>query len=403
MRLFIQLGRVALKSVAANKLRSTLTMLGIIIGVSAVIAMVGIGQGAKARVQSRIMSLGTNLLIVRPGYNRRGHVRRSRVSTLTRKDALAIRRQVSDVALVSPEAGRTLQVKHLARNTSTTVLGATPAYLGVNNFRIGDGEFFSERDLKRRSKVAVLGATTAAALFSDASPVGRKVKINGINFRVVGVLEAKGQQGYRDPDDQIVVPLTTAGHRLFGQTHLRAINVQVATESSMRRAEGDIGELLRRRHRIPEGADPDFHIRNQKEILSAMSAVTDTFTTLLAAVAAVSMLVGGIGIMNIMLVSVTERTREIGIRKAVGARPRDILTQFLVESLMLSLRGGAAGVLVGLGVSWTLGATGSWETSVGAQSVLLAFGIAAATGVFFGLYPARAASRLAPVDALRHE
>jgi putative ABC transport system permease protein len=378
-------------------------MLGIIIGVGAVITMVSIGEGAKRSVSKRIKGLGTNLLIIRPGFDRRRHVRRSAVTTLTRKDAEAIAAQIDTVAAVSPEAGKNQQVKYLAQNTSTTVLGATPAYLNVNNFSLAEGSFVTRDDVQARTKVAVLGATTHATLFDGQSAVGRDIKIAGVNFRVIGVLAAKGQQGFRDPDDQIIVPLTTAQKRLFGIDHLRAINVSVTSEKNMDEAQAEIEALLAIRHRIGPGADPDFNIRSQKEILATMTQVSDTFTTLLAAVAAVSMLVGGIGIMNIMLVSVTERTREIGIRKAVGGRQRDILAQFIVEAIFMSVLGGLLGIGAGLGASRLVAATTSWETAVAGQSVLLAFAIAGATGIFFGFYPALKAARLDPVEALRQQ
>ena len=403
MNLLAQLFRVAFLSVTHHKLRSSLTMLGIIIGVAAVITMVSIGEGAKRQVSSRIKGLGTNLLVIRPGFSRRRHVRSASVNTLSREDALAIKKEVPHVAAVSPEAGKSAQVKFMAKNTSTTVLGSTPAYLEVNNFEVAEGAFFDDQDEKSRQKVAVLGATVYQELFESQKAVGQTVKIQGISFKVVGVLAAKGQQGYRDPDDLVLVPLSTAQKRVFGIDYLRAINVSVASEKAMDSTESKIEALLRRRHRLAPGQEPDFNIRNQKELLETMSQVSDTFTTLLAAVAAVSMLVGGIGIMNIMLVSVTERTREIGIRKAVGARGRDILFQFLVESLLLSVLGGLVGIAAGVLASRAVAAGGTWQTAVSSSSVIFAFGIAALTGVFFGLFPAMKASRLDPVDALRQE
>jgi putative ABC transport system permease protein len=403
MRLFMQLCRVALLSVSHHKLRSSLTMLGIIIGVGAVITMISIGEGAKRSVSSRIKSLGTNLLIIRPGFDRRRHVRRSSTSTLTREDAEAIRREVESVADVSAEVAKNQQVKYMSANVQTNVLGATPSYLRVNNFELSRGDFLTDEDDAFRRKVAVLGATAHQNLFEGADAVGRDIKIGGVGFRVIGVLAAKGQQGFRDPDDQIVVPLSTAQKRLFGQDHLRAINVSIRNEDQMDLAQAEIEALLTRRHRIEPGEDPDFNIRSQKEILATMSQVSDTFTTLLAAVAAVSMIVGGIGIMNIMLVSVTERTREIGIRKAIGARRRDILSQFLVEAIVLSVMGGLLGIAAGLAASRGVALSTAWQTAVAPRSVAYAFAVAGATGVFFGLYPALKASRLDPVEALRQE
>jgi putative ABC transport system permease protein len=402
MKLFVQLARVALQSLKSNKLRSALTMLGIVIGVGAVIVMVSIGEGAKNRVSRDIKGLGTNLLVVLPGFDRKGPVRANNVQTLTLDDAKAVS-GVGNVSLVSPEAGQNTQVKYLNKNTSTTVLGATETFPQVNNFQMREGRFFDADDVRSNRKVAVLGATPADDLFDGVSPVGQTIKVKGVNFEVVGVLQSKGQSGYRNPDDQVIVPLSVAQGRLFGTNYLRAINVQVSSELTMDGAQADIEDLLRTRHHLADNAPSDFNIRNQKEILDTMTGVTDTFTTLLAAIAAVSMLVGGIGIMNIMLVSVTERTREIGIRKAVGARNKDILFQFLVEAVVLSILGGLIGIAMGVGGSLAVGATGSWETAIVGKSILLSFVVAAVTGVFFGLYPARKAARLDPIEALRYE
>jgi putative ABC transport system permease protein len=324
------------------------------------------------------------------------------VATLTSADAKAIA-ALADVATVAPEAGKTAQVKYMSANTSTTVLGATPSWTAVNNFALQSGRFIDDQDDRTSAKVAVLGATPAAELFPDGDPVGMRIKIKSSNFEVIGVLVSKGQSGYRNPDDQIVVPLNTAQRRLFGLRSVRSINVQVASEEAMDRAQTAIEGLLRERHRIAQGAPSDFNIRNQKEIMDTMGEVSDTFTALLAAVAAVSLLVGGIGIMNIMLVSVTERTREIGIRKAVGARRRDIMFQFLVESVVLSGLGGIFGIAAGVGVAEIIASTGSWSTVVSGDSIALAFGVSATIGVFFGLYPARKAAQLDPIEALRHE
>ena len=402
MKLQWQLSKVAFASLRHNKLRSALTILGVIIGVAAVIIMVGIGEGAKQRVARDIQGLGTNLLVVRPEFGK-GAVRAAAVQTLTSDDAEAIAKDAADVAFVAPEAGGSAQVKYGNKNTSTTILGSNESFLAVNNFKMAQGRFLETPDVAETRKVAVIGATPARDLFAGASPLGQTIKVKGVNFEIVGVLEAKGQSGYRDPDDQIVIPVTTAQKRLFGTTFLRAINVQVKSEDAMDRVEADITAMLRSRHRLDEKAPADFNIRNQKEILATMSQVGDTFTTLLAAVAAVSMLVGGIGIMNIMLVSVTERTREIGIRKAIGARGKDILFQFLVEAVALSLAGGLIGIGLGVAGAKLVGLSGTWETVIVSSSIGLAFCVAVATGVIFGLYPARKASRLDPIVALRFE
>jgi len=298
----LMLLKIALHSLRANALRSLLTMLGIIIGVSAVISMVSIGDGAKARVAKRIQGMGTNLLIVRPGQRRRRRVRGGSVNTLTRADADAIAAQIPGVQYVSPEMSQSQQVKYLNENMPTTILGATASYLQVNGFKLGHGRFFGETDLRANRKVAVLGATVAKQLFAGRDPVGKDIKIKGINFTVIGALEAKGQSGYRDPDDMVLIPLRVAQLRVFGTRYLRAINVQVASQKWMDDVQADITRLLRQRHRLA-GKEDDFNIRNQKEILETMNEVTGTFTLLLASIALVSLLVGGIGIMNIMLVS----------------------------------------------------------------------------------------------------
>jgi putative ABC transport system permease protein len=343
MKLFIQLTRVALQSLASKKMRSALTMLGVIIGVGAVIVMVSIGEGAKQRVARDIQGLGTNLLVVRPGFDRKGAVRTAIVQTLTLEDAKAIEAQGPKVAQVSPEAGQGAQVKYLAKNTNTTVLGVTEGFLAVNNYKLKAERFLDAEDVRSARKVAVPGATPAKDLFEETPSVGQTLKVKGVNFEVVGLLEAKGQSGYRDPDDQVLVPITTAQKRLFGITFVRAINVQAASEDALEGVQQRIEELL------------------------------------------------------------TERTREIGIRKAVGARGRDILFQFLVEAVVLSVLGGLVGILCGVGGSALVGSTGQWETSLVGSSIALAFAVAAATGIFFGLYPARKASRLDPIEALRHE
>ena len=403
MKLMSQLGRIALRSLLQRKTRTALTMLGVIIGVGAVIVMVSIGEGAKESVSSRIKGMGTNLLSVRPGFARKGPVRAASVQTLVAEDAEAIAKEVANVVAVAPEIGQSTQVKFLSQNVSTSVVGTTPPWITVNNFVVKDGRFIDDLDEKTSRKVAVLGATVVKELFGGSGAVNQTVKIRGVNFQVVGTLVAKGAAGMRDPDDQILIPLSTARMRLFGTDTLRTIAVQINSEDNMDRAQGEIEDLLRMRHKIAAGAASDFSISSQKDLLDTASQVSDTFTALLAAVAAVSLLVGGIGIMNIMLVSVTERTREIGIRKAIGARSRDILFQFLVESVVLSGIGGLLGVAMGLGGAKIVGMVGAWKTTVATGAIMLAFGVAMAIGVFFGLYPAHKASRLDPIEALRHE
>jgi len=403
LRLMRQLTSIALRSLAQRKTRTALTMLGVIIGVGAVIVMVAIGEGAKASVARTIKGLGTNLLVVSPGFSRRGPVRASNVETLTAADAEAILARVQGVVQVAPELGQNVQVKYLAQNTNTTVLGVTPGWATVNNYTLRRGRFLDDLDQRNSQKVAGLGATVVTNLFPDTRAVGQTIKVRGHNFKVVGTLESKGQGGGRDPDNQILIPLTTAQDRLFGTDALRTLSVQIVTEDQMDRAQADIEALLRERHRLADEAASDFTIGSQKELLESASAVSDTFTALLAAVAAVSLLVGGIGIMNIMLVSVTERTREIGIRKAIGARSRDILFQFLVEAVVLSGIGGLLGVAAGVGGSRLVSSVAGWETAIESSSILLAFGVAMGIGVFFGMYPAQKASGLDPIEALRHE
>jgi putative ABC transport system permease protein len=398
----LQLCGVALSSIWSHKLRSALTMLGVIIGVGAVIVMLGIGEGAKIKVKTQITSMGSNLLIIRPGVERRGGVHTAAVMTLTPADAVAIAK-LPNVKAVAPEAGSNAQVKYLSQNVNTTILGTTEAYLEVNNFTLEKGRFLEADDEIGAKKVAVIGSTPATALFGRSRVVGETIKIKGVNFEVVGLLKVKGQSGMRDPDDQVIVPISTAMRRLFGIKYVRSINVQVATQEAMSTVQDQIEELLRIQHRLADGTPSDFNIRNQAEILQTMTQVSETFTTLLAAVAFVAMLVGGIGIMNIMLVSVTERTREIGIRKAVGARQRHILFQFLVEAVVLSVLGGLGGIAAGLGTAHLVSRGGTWVTAVRPDSVILSFSIAALTGIIFGLFPAYKASRLDPIDALRWE
>lgn len=396
--------RIAMRAMAANPLRSLLTTLGVIIGVGAVIAMVAIGQGARRAVTDQVQSLGSNLLTVFAGQAQMGRIARAdSVQTLTLEDAEAIRAQVPGVVGVSAEYSRAAQVVFRNENVITQISGVTPEFQTVRNFRPAQGEFITADDMRTRAKVAVLGKTVAGRLFPDSDPIGQRVKIRGITFTVIGLMEEKGATGFSDRDDVVFVPLTTAQRRLFGVTHVRTIHVQTASEEEMAAAQEVLTELLRTRHRLSPTQDDDFTIRSQADILQALTGVSRTMTMLLGGIAAVSLVVGGIGIMNIMLVSVTERTREIGIRKAVGARRRDILLQFLVESVVLSVTGGVIGIGVGILGSRMISRFAGWATLLSAEAVLLAFGFAVAVGVFFGLYPAQRAARLDPIEALRHE
>ncbi len=411
--------RVALGSLAANKLRSSLTMLGIIIGVGAVIALMSIGRGAQAQVTSQIKGMGTNLLFISPGATREGGVRQQAGSqpTLTFEDAEAIAAgDIPEVVGVAPEMGSFGQVIAGTNNVNTRITGVTEAYESVRNFHAAEGEFISRQHVDSKSAVAVLGSAVANTLFPEQSAVDQQISIGfgnrKLRFRVIGVLESKGTQAMGNQDDLILVPLTTLQQRLMVQRTVRgghfvgSINVQVASEEKavMDAAVQKIGDLLRQRHRT---AEDDFTIRSQDDMLAMANQIMGVMTLLLGSIAGISLVVGGIGIMNIMLVSVTERTREIGIRKAVGAKRRDILTQFLVESVVVSVLGGAVGVAIGAGLaalisSLDLGGQ-KMQTIVSADAVLLAFGVSVAIGIFFGIYPASRASRLNPIEALRYE
>ncbi|MDO8683363.1 MAG: ABC transporter permease [Armatimonadota bacterium] len=396
---------VAIEGLVANKMRAALTMLGVIIGVGAVIAMLAIAQGAKEQTMQRIQQMGTNVLIVMSGQSRQGAVMGGfgSVQSLTLDDANVIATKCPSIVKAVPEVRQNLQVKYQNQNTNTTIFGTSPDYPSVRNYTVQEGRFFSEQEMKGSRKVAVIGPTTAMNLFGEVSPVGKAINIKGSRFKVVGLMAPKGATGgFGDPDDQIFVPVTTAMRRMFGVQYLRSISVQTKSMELMGQATEEVSTLLRKRHRISDDID-DFIIRNQAEFMEMAAETSRVFTLLLAGIASVSLLVGGIGIMNIMLVSVTERTREIGIRKALGARRHDILMQFLIESLVLSLFGGIAGILFGLAGSAIVGKLTGWSISVSVQSMLLSFSFAAIIGIFFGLYPARQASNLNPIDALRYE
>ncbi len=398
--------RVALRALAGNPLRSLLTTLGVVIGVAAVVTTVSIGAGARRSVEDQLTSLGTNLLTVLPGrVELPGRVGQGLGSaqTLTWDDALAIQQSLPDVEAVSAEFSRPAQVVAGAYNDTTNVSGVTPSFPQVRNWQPSEGAFFTDHDMRTRARVAVIGQTVREALFPDQDPVGQTLRIHRALFTVIGVMERKGSTGFGDRDDVVFVPLSTAQRRLFGVDHVRAVYVKVREAARMDAVASEVEALLRARHRIPPGGEPDFVVRNQADVIQAFTGVTQTVTLLLGAIAAVSLVVGGIGIMNIMLVSVTERTREIGIRKAVGATHRDILLQFLVEAVLLSVGGGLVGIGVGVVAAQTISAAAGWATLVTPVAVFLAFCFAAAVGVFFGLYPAHRAASLDPITALRHE
>ncbi len=398
--------RIALRALRRNKLRTVLTMLGIIIGVGAVIAMVGIGNGAKAQVEAQIASLGQNVILIFSGNVSRGGVSSGwgSAGTLSLDDAEAIRREVQGVAAVSPEVRTMTQVAAGNQNWSTQVLGESAEYFDLRQWSFSAGASFSEQDVRGANKVAVIGKTTAQQLYGLDDPIGQILRVKNVPFVVVGVLGPKGLSVMgSDQDDVAIMPYTSAMKRVMGVTTLRTILVQAATTPLLAPVQQQIQDLLRQRHRLAPGRDDDFTVRNQQEIAEMATATSKIMTLLLAAIASVSLVVGGIGIMNIMLVSVTERTREIGIRMAIGARGRDILLQFLIEAVTLSLIGGIIGIGVGIGVSQILAAKLNWPTLVSTSSVVAAFVFSAAVGIFFGYYPARKASQLDPIDALRYE
>jgi putative ABC transport system permease protein len=403
--------RIALRALRVNKLRSTLTMLGIIIGVAAVIIMIAIGTGAQARVEEQIKALGSNLIMLLPGSVTAGGVRMGAGSrnTLTEDDSYAIQREVMEVQAAAPQLRGTGQVVAGNSNWSTAFYGVTPEHLEVRNWVIASGKGFETADLTGSTKVALLGETVARNLFGEADPIGQVIRIRKVPFVVIGTLERKGQSLLgQDQDDIILMPISTARKRVLGGSAARqrtvgSIFVKVREEADMAEAESQIRNLLRQRHRIQPGQDDDFTLRNLSEVLAAREESSRIMALLLAAVASVSLLVGGIGIMNIMLVSVTERTREIGLRMAVGARALDILTQFLVEAVTLALIGGLLGIVLGVGGSYAIGHFAGWRAELDLQAIALAVGFAAAIGIFFGFYPARKASRLLPIEALRYE
>ena len=404
----LQTYKVSLTALRRNPLRTLLTMLGVIIGVGAVVTMVAIGQGASSAVQSQIGALGTNFLIIFSGSQSTGGIRGG-IGTgqrLTVEDAAAIARECPSVGVAEPSVRTGAQLIAGNQNWFSSIQGTGPDYPTIRAWALQSGAYFSEDDIRGATKVAVLGTTVVENLFGsvDHNPVGEVVRIKGVPFRVLGVLERKGgSMGGQDQDDVVCIPYTTAQKRLMGITHIQTIMASAIAPERIDRAIDEITALLRQRHRIGPGQENTFVIRSQQEIASAATQMSGVFTRLLGAIASISLLVGGIGIMNIMLVSVTERTREIGLRMAVGARGRDILTQFLVEAITLSVIGGLIGIVLGVGASLLIAQLAGWPTALSATAILLAAGFAALIGVFFGYYPALKASRLLPIDALRYE
>jgi len=396
-------------ALTANKSRSFLTILGIVIGIGSVIAMISIGQGAKGTIESNIEALGSNLIMVMPGFQRstggyQVSSGRGSASTLTLEDANAIGQEVTAIKAVAPELDGRYQVTAKGTNTNTQVLGATADYASVRNVAVEQGAFISEQSVQSAAKVAVLGPTTRDDLFGENSnPIGQTIRIKGMEFKVIGILTAKGGTGFGSQDDRIFVPISTAQKFLAGSERVSTINVQAQDQNSMAPVQEQISSLLLSRHKISDPQLADFSIMNQSDIISSASSITNTLTILLGSIAGISLIVGGIGIMNMMLTTVTERTREVGLRKAIGAKKSDISTQFLTEAVMLTFIGGVIGVFVGWLFSLAISKFGSINTSISLFSVILAFGVSAAIGIIFGYYPARRAAKLNPIEALRYE
>ncbi|MFA7252647.1 MAG: ABC transporter permease [Candidatus Paceibacterota bacterium] len=394
-------------ALVANKVRTGLTMLGIIIGIASVIAMISIGQGAQSSITSSIQSIGSNLLMVTPGAQRTPGVQvstgRGSAKTLTAEDANAIS-SLTGVKDVAPELSSRYQVTAKGTNTNTSVDGVTASYLAVKNLEIDLGNFITEQNNRNISKVAVLGPTVRDDLFGEgANPIGQTIRVNGIQFNIIGVTAAKGGTGFGSQDDMIFIPLNTAQRFLAGSDYVSTINIQAESTEIMTEVQTEVTDLLLTRHKITDSTLADFSIMNQSDIVATASSVTDTFTTLLAAVAGISLIVGGIGIMNMMLTTVTERTREIGLRKAIGAKSRDINSQFLIEAVSMTFIGGLIGVILGWFIGYLLSILNIIQTDMSLVSVLLAFGVSAGIGIIFGYYPARRASKLNPIEALRYE
>jgi len=403
--LFWTILKTSLKALMAHKLRAFLAMLGIIIGVGAVISMLAIGAGARQSILARVTAMGTDLLVVRPGQSAFGGVMTGTQVSLTLDDARAVLRGVEGVRFVAPVVRGRAQYKYYNRNSSSTLYGTSTTYFPIRGFEVERGRCFTETEVDRQARVTILGPNTVEDLFGGADPLGETVKIKGINFRVIGVTKAKGDQGFFNPDDQAIIPYTTAMKQIFGRTraNLDEVDIQAEEGYDLARVIEDATALIRKRHRTPAGMPEDFNIRNQADIIESFTAMSRTLTVLLGSIAGISLLVGGIGIMNIMLVSVTERTREIGIRKAIGARDRDVLKQFLIEAVAMSGVGGLVGAAAGIGIAKVIGSFTDFNTTVETFSVVLALTFSAAVGIFFGFYPAWRAAMLNPIEALRYE
>ncbi|MCH4167461.1 MAG: ABC transporter permease [Megasphaera sp.] len=404
--LFSESIAIAITALLSNKMRSILTMLGIIIGVGAVIVMISIGFGVRENVTSSIASLGSNMLIVSPGSTNNGGVRSAAGSSqkLKYEDAVAIKNKIKNIDYVSPTVNSSYQIVYGNENWNSSVYGVTPEYLKIRSLTVESGSFITDSDLNSRNRVAVIGPTVASNLFGTANPVGKNIRVHNQPFKVIGVLQEKGQSSMgTDQDDMVIVPLTTAQERLMGITYVRSINIQVSSSDKIDAVQSQVETLLRQNHHIATGKDNDFTVRNLTSLMETMTSTTTMLTIFLGSIAAISLLVGGIGIMNIMMVSVTERTREIGIRKALGATFQNIMTQFLIESVVIGVIGGLLGVTIGVGCSLAIAKFTSLNTVITAAPIIISFAFSVGIGLFFGIYPAKKAARLDPIDALRYE